>query len=58
MLKTSQIFSQCCLQNSCGIASFMFTGGSPYPRINGRDIANNLKTGYRMPKPKHVDQQL
>jgi len=33
-------------------------GGSPYPGINGHEIANRLKKGYRMPKPKHVDQQL
>ena len=33
-------------------------GGTPYPGINGREIANKLQKGYRMPKPKHVDQQL
>ncbi|XP_078379893.1 proto-oncogene tyrosine-protein kinase receptor Ret-like isoform X2 [Oculina patagonica] len=33
-------------------------GGSPYPGINGREIANKLQKGYRMPKPKHVDDQL
>ncbi|PFX21978.1 Fibroblast growth factor receptor [Stylophora pistillata] len=33
-------------------------GGSPYPAINAREIANKLQQGYRMPKPKHVDQQL
>jgi len=33
-------------------------GGSPYPGINGREIANKLQQGYRMPKPQHVDHQL
>ncbi|KAL9964713.1 hypothetical protein ACROYT_G028392 [Oculina patagonica] len=33
-------------------------GGSPYPGINPRAIANKLQKGYRMPKPKHVDDQL
>ncbi|PFX16321.1 Proto-oncogene tyrosine-protein kinase receptor Ret [Stylophora pistillata] len=33
-------------------------GGSPYPGINGREIAGKLQKGYRMPKPKHVDEQL
>ncbi|KAL9964729.1 hypothetical protein ACROYT_G028409 [Oculina patagonica] len=33
-------------------------GGSPYPGINPREIANKLQKGYRMPKPKHVDDQL
>ncbi|XP_078380217.1 uncharacterized protein LOC144663159 [Oculina patagonica] len=33
-------------------------GGSPYPGINGREIPNKLQKGYRMPKPKHVDDQL
>ncbi|KAL9964728.1 hypothetical protein ACROYT_G028408 [Oculina patagonica] len=33
-------------------------GGSPYPGINPRVIANKLQKGYRMPKPKHVDDQL
>lgn len=36
----------------------MFIGGSPYPGINGREIANKLQQGYRMPKPLHVDHQL
>ena len=31
-------------------------GGSPYPRMDGRKIANLLQDGYRMPKPKHVDE--
>ena len=35
-----------------------FTGGCPYPGIEGREIANKLKNGYRMPKPKHIDQNL
>lgn len=33
-------------------------GGSPYPAINAREIAKKLQQGYRMPKPKHVDEQL
>ncbi|CAH3180398.1 unnamed protein product [Porites lobata] len=33
-------------------------GGCPYPGIEGREIANKLKNGYRMPKPKHIDQNL
>ncbi|XP_078379905.1 proto-oncogene tyrosine-protein kinase receptor Ret-like [Oculina patagonica] len=33
-------------------------GGSPYPRMDGRKIANMLQQGYRMPKPQHVDDKL
>ncbi|XP_044164816.1 fibroblast growth factor receptor 2-like isoform X1 [Acropora millepora] len=33
-------------------------GGSPYPRIEGRKIANLLQQGYRMPKPEHVENDL
>jgi len=33
-------------------------GGSPYPRMNGKRIANLLQEGYRMPKPQHVDDKL
>ncbi|CAH3158669.1 unnamed protein product [Pocillopora meandrina] len=33
-------------------------GGSPYPRMDGRKIANLLQGGYRMPKPQHVDEKL
>ena len=37
---------------------FFFEGGSPYPRMEGRKIANLLQQGYRMPKPEHVDDDL
>ncbi|XP_066024433.1 fibroblast growth factor receptor 2 [Pocillopora verrucosa] len=33
-------------------------GGSPYPRMDGRKIANLLQEGYRMPKPQHLDDKL
>ncbi|KAM7434861.1 hypothetical protein ABFA07_015132 [Porites harrisoni] len=33
-------------------------GGSPYPDINARKIAQKLQEGYRMPKPKHVEIKL
>ena len=33
-------------------------GGSPYPQMDGRKIANLLQDGYRMPKPQHVDEEL
>ncbi|CAH3162632.1 unnamed protein product [Pocillopora meandrina] len=33
-------------------------GGSPYPRMDGRKIANLLQHGYRMPQPPHVDDKL
>ncbi|XP_078379826.1 fibroblast growth factor receptor 1-A-like isoform X2 [Oculina patagonica] len=33
-------------------------GGSPYPGINARQIARKLQEGFRMPKPKHVDNKL
>nr|XP_058943527.1 fibroblast growth factor receptor 3-like [Pocillopora verrucosa] len=33
-------------------------GGSPYPMMDGRKIANLLQQGYRMPKPQHVDDKL
>ena len=39
------------------ITSFL-PGGSPYPDINARKIAQKLQEGYRMPKPKHVEIKL
>ena len=33
-------------------------GGTPYPRMDGRKVANLLQDGYRMPKPQHVDENL
>ena len=36
----------------------LVTGGSPYPRMDGKRIANLLQQGYRMPKPQHVDEKL
>jgi len=33
-------------------------GGSPYPDINARQIAEKIQEGYRMPKPRHVDEKL
>lgn len=45
---------------SFGIVLYeIFTiGGSPYPKIDGRKIAHLLSQGYRMPKPRHVDDTL
>ena len=33
-------------------------GGTPYPRMDGRKVANLLQDGYRIPKPQHVDENL
>ena len=33
-------------------------GGSPFPDINPREIPGMLQTGYRMPKPRHIDEKL
>ena len=33
-------------------------GGSPYPDVKARQIADRLQEGYRMPRPKHVDDTL
>ena len=33
-------------------------GGTPYPRMDGRKVANLLQDGYRMPKPQHVYENL
>ncbi|XP_066025219.1 fibroblast growth factor receptor 4-like isoform X2 [Pocillopora verrucosa] len=45
---------------SFGIVLYeIFTiGGSPYPKIHGRKMADLLTQGYRMPKPRHVDDTL
>ena len=34
------------------------SGGCPYPRKDGRKIAEMLQRGYRMPKPQHLDDEL
>ena len=36
----------------------VLSGGSPYPRKDGRKIANLLPDLYRMPQPQHVDEKL
>ncbi|XP_066024460.1 tyrosine kinase receptor Cad96Ca [Pocillopora verrucosa] len=33
-------------------------GGSPYPKMDGRQILTSLEAGYRMPRPQHVDNKL
>ena len=42
----------------CFFLNVLFSGGSPYPRMDGRKIASLLQSGYRMPKPQHVDDEL
>ena len=37
---------------------FSYLGGSPYSGVNARQIAGKLQEGFRMPKPKHVDDKL
>ena len=37
---------------------FFILGGTPYPRIKGRDVYSLLKEGYRIEKPSHVDNEL
>ena len=37
---------------------FSYPGGSPYPGIDARQIARKLQEGFRMPKPRHVDDKL
>ncbi|XP_015768031.1 PREDICTED: platelet-derived growth factor receptor alpha-like isoform X2 [Acropora digitifera] len=44
----------CCMDN----IPPKVTCGSPYPRMDGKKIANSLQEGYRMPKPMHVDNEL
>ncbi|CAH3158133.1 unnamed protein product, partial [Porites lobata] len=45
---------------SFGVVLYEITtiGGTPYPRIAGRKMAELLLEGYRMPKPSHVDDAL
>jgi len=45
---------------SFGIVLYeIFTiGGSPYPRMDARKMADILNRGYRMPRPGHVDEAL
>ena len=36
----------------------LYLGGSPYTRIDARNMKDLLIRGYRMPKPSHVDGAL
>ena len=56
--KLSTILKVTELSYPCNVAATVFAGGCPYPGIEGDQIANKLKDGYRMPKPKHIDQKL
>ena len=52
-------FTYCLLDpNKLTSETFLVSGGSPYPRMDGRKIASLLQGGYRMPKPQHVDDEL
>ncbi|CAH3161355.1 unnamed protein product, partial [Pocillopora meandrina] len=42
-----------CVESSCSIS-----GGSPYPRMDRRQVLTLLEAGYRMPKPQHVGDKL
>ena len=46
-------FVEECIQSTC-----LISGGSPYPRMDGKKMANLLEESYRMPKPQHVDEKL
>lgn len=37
---------------------FPITGGSPYPKTDGKALASLLQEGYRMPRPPHLDEKL
>ena len=43
---------------SYAIACFNVSGESPYPGVKSRQIAGLLQTGYRMPRPAHISQEL
>ena len=36
----------------------VFSGGSPYPQMDGKKIASLLQQEYRMPKPQYADDKL
>ena len=38
--------------------NFFTKGGSPYPSFNGQQVIQLLRQGYRMPRPRHVDNAL
>ena len=42
----------------CILSSFSISGGSPYPKMDERQILTSLEAGYRMPRPQHVDNKL
>ncbi len=33
-------------------------GESPYPGYKPRQVADLLQTGYRMPRPRHISEEL
>ena len=46
-------FMEECIQSTCLISC-----SSPYPRMDGKKMANLLEESYRMPEPQHVDEKL
>ena len=42
----------------CSKFCLYLPGGRPYPKVKAPRVYTLLKDGYRMDKPKHVDEEL
>ena len=56
--KESSLWGTGCWSTVNFFVTHIVSGESPYPGKTSREIANLLQTGYRMPRPAHISQEL
>ena len=56
--KGSSLWGTGCWSAVNFFVTHIVSGESPYPGKTSRKIANLLQTGYRMPRPAHISQEL
>ena len=56
--KESSLWGTGCWSAVNFFVTHIVSGESPYPGKTSRKIANLLQTGYRMPRPAHISQEL
>lgn len=54
-----RVFEMCCyFRNIMSFGALFYSGGTPYPTINNRELLRLLKGGYRMEKPDICNDEM